>query len=101
MSHPQKPLDLYLPEGGGLTLATATLLKEMHSVGKNSILNPGYLFGQVRSMRLCNNFRCLQVFLYLETNQALKKDQNTRTEHKKGFQKLMRIVIHKTFHCRR
>lgn len=42
-----KPLDLYLPEGGGLTLATATLLKEMHSVGKNHILNPGYLFGQL------------------------------------------------------
>ncbi|XP_063848820.1 ubiquitin carboxyl-terminal hydrolase 16-like [Scylla paramamosain] len=32
---------------GGLTLATATLLKEMHSVGKNHILNPGYLFGQL------------------------------------------------------
>ncbi|XP_050718135.1 ubiquitin carboxyl-terminal hydrolase 16-like isoform X4 [Eriocheir sinensis] len=45
-----KPLDLYLPEGGGLTLATATLLKEMHSVGKNSILNPGYLFGQLHGM---------------------------------------------------
>lgn len=44
----QKPLDLFLPEGGNLTLALASLLKDMHSVGKNSILNPGHLFGQVR-----------------------------------------------------
>lgn len=43
----QKPLDLILPEGGGLTLATAAFLKDMHSVGKNGVLNPGHLFGQV------------------------------------------------------
>ncbi|XP_042876123.1 ubiquitin carboxyl-terminal hydrolase 16-like isoform X7 [Penaeus japonicus] len=42
-----KPLDLILPEGGGLTLATAAFLKDMHSVGKNGVLNPGHLFGQI------------------------------------------------------
>ncbi|KAK7072666.1 Ubiquitin carboxyl-terminal hydrolase 16 [Halocaridina rubra] len=42
-----QPLDLILPEGGGLTLATAVFLKDMHSVGRNSILNPGHLFGQI------------------------------------------------------
>ncbi|XP_068236590.1 ubiquitin carboxyl-terminal hydrolase 16 isoform X3 [Palaemon carinicauda] len=42
-----QPLDLILPEGGSLTLATAVFLKEMHSVGKNAILNPGHLFGQI------------------------------------------------------
>ncbi|XP_071524258.1 ubiquitin carboxyl-terminal hydrolase 16 isoform X2 [Panulirus ornatus] len=42
-----KPLDLFLPEGGGLTLATAAFLKDMHSVGKNPTLNPGHLFGQI------------------------------------------------------
>lgn len=44
----QKPLDLILPESGGLTLATAAFLKDMHSIGKNTTLNPGHLFGQVR-----------------------------------------------------
>ncbi|XP_066939890.1 ubiquitin carboxyl-terminal hydrolase 16 isoform X2 [Macrobrachium rosenbergii] len=42
-----QPLDLILPEGGSLTLATAVFLKDMHSVGKNAILNPGHLFGQI------------------------------------------------------
>ncbi|KAG7169017.1 Ubiquitin carboxyl-terminal hydrolase 16-like, partial [Homarus americanus] len=43
----KKPLDLILPEGGGLTLATAAFLKDMHSIGKNPTLNPGHLFGQI------------------------------------------------------
>lgn len=79
-SHPQKPLDLYLPEGGGLTLATATLLKEMHSVGKNNILNPGYLFGQVRSARWCSDLIQLLADIIgvrvKKTNQGLKKKIN-------------------------
>ncbi|XP_042222250.1 ubiquitin carboxyl-terminal hydrolase 16-like [Homarus americanus] len=45
-----KPLDLILPEGGGLTLATAAFLKDMHSIGKNPTLNPGHLFGQLHGM---------------------------------------------------
>ncbi|KAF2361832.1 Peptidase C19 ubiquitin carboxyl-terminal hydrolase [Trinorchestia longiramus] len=43
-----KPLDLMLPEGGSLSLALASFLKEMHAVGRNSILSPGHLFGQIR-----------------------------------------------------
>ncbi|XP_069954284.1 ubiquitin carboxyl-terminal hydrolase 16 isoform X5 [Cherax quadricarinatus] len=45
-----QPLDLILREGGGLTLAAAAFLKDMHSVGKNSTLNPGHLFGQLHGM---------------------------------------------------
>ncbi|CAL4105954.1 unnamed protein product, partial [Meganyctiphanes norvegica] len=42
-----KPIDLMLPEGGSLTLAMSVFLKDMHQFGRNGILNPGHLFGQI------------------------------------------------------
>lgn len=61
----QKPLDLILPEGGGLTLATAAFLKDMHSIGKNATLNPGHLFGQVRLLFFSTNTRIHSFIDYL------------------------------------
>lgn len=43
----QKPLEVILPEGGALSLAMASFLKEMHAVGSKHSIAPGHLFGQV------------------------------------------------------
>lgn len=61
----QKPLDLILPEGGGLTLATAAFLKDMHSVGKNGVLNPGHLFGQVSDGFILLSSMQIAFFVYM------------------------------------
>ncbi|KAG0728372.1 Ubiquitin carboxyl-terminal hydrolase 16 [Chionoecetes opilio] len=68
------PLDLYLPEGGGLTLATATLLKEMHSIGKNSTLNPGYLFGQLHGQdaEICKKSTQFQGYEQQDAHELLR-----------------------------
>ncbi len=41
-------MSLRLPESGPLTQALTAFLKEMSSVGKMGVVNPGFLFGKVR-----------------------------------------------------
>ena len=43
-------------EAGALTLALAAFLKDINGVGKTGVVNPGHLFGLVRTMENSNSF---------------------------------------------
>ena len=42
-----EPLSLQLAEAAPITLALAAFMKEMNSIGRHGVVNPGHLFGQV------------------------------------------------------
>ena len=51
---PQEAMEAFsvdMLEAGALTLALAAFLKDINGVGKTGVVNPGHLFGQVRTMQ--------------------------------------------------